>query len=589
MVSLGQTGLVAVYRSSERAPIRWAGGQEIALCAAIGAGVAALAWWIGPPGTDTAAHAYLIQLYEHHGLVAWDNFWYDGRYPFYAYSVAYYPLAALVGMVGVAIGAAAVFGAAIALSATVLMGRKGQWAARTASLCFGLFPLSGAYPYEMGMAAGAALLAVAAWSAVYGLRWWVGPATFLLASLTVASSALAYLFCILGTWSAIVSNPKRLRRFWLLGGLALLPGLADFVVYRAFSDYGMYPFWWQDFLEVEVACAVVFALASPRLRGADQPSSMELARSIRVFCVAIALVALVAFLVPTDLGANLAQVRDFSLGALVAVLGLAGPPSSWSKKRRMVSAMALAAGGWWNLGPFVGALPSLEAARWLQSPKVWAPVVDYLHRHLGPSWRVEAVDTAGHWPALGLAGAGIPLVRGWFRQDDFPWNQLLYQPGPLKPSSYLAWLRSQGVAYVVVTNAPPDFSSANEKSLVLSGRTGLRKVFSADSGRVVVYAVPHPTPIASGGAQIVQMGVDALDVYLPRPGIFTLSLHWSPYWQASSGCVARTPSGMISLTVARVGEVHLAVRPSWQAAWRAVLGEAPISCKGLFSTSSAVR
>ena len=56
----------------------------------------------------------------------------------------------------------------------------------------------------------------------------------------------------------------------------------------------------------------------------------------------------------------------------------------------------------------------------------WPAAIAYLHAHLEPSYRVEAVDTAAHWPAVYLADAGIPLARGWFRQDDFPQNEMLY-------------------------------------------------------------------------------------------------------------------------------------------------------------------
>ncbi len=87
-----------------------------------------------------------------------------------------------------------------------------------------------------------------------------------------------------------------------------------------------------------------------------------------------------------------------------------------------------------------------------------------------PSYRVEAVDTAGHWPAVYLPTAGIPLARGWFRQDDFPQNALLY--GELGPRTYLAWLRGLGVRYVVLTNAPPDYSARAEAALFRSGRSG---------------------------------------------------------------------------------------------------------------------
>jgi hypothetical protein len=78
----------------------------------------------------------------------------------------------------------------------------------------------------------------------------------------------------------------------------------------------------------------------------------------------------------------------------------------------------------------------------------WQPAIAFLHAHLTPSFRVEAVDTQGHWPALYLARADIPLARGWFRQDDFPQNEVLYDD--LGPKTYLGWLRGLGVEYVVL-------------------------------------------------------------------------------------------------------------------------------------------
>src|ERR1043166_319506 len=100
----------------------------------------------------------------------------------------------------------------------------------------------------------------------------------------------------------------------------------------------------------------------------------------------------------------------------------------------------------------------------------------YLHRHLSPSCRVEAVDTAEHWPAAYLPEAGIPIVRGWYRQSDFPQNELLYDHA-LSAVTYEAWLRAQGVRYVVLADAPPDYSARKEAALVRSGRTSLVRVF----------------------------------------------------------------------------------------------------------------
>src|SRR6202008_2152322 len=115
------------------------------------------------------------------------------------------------------------------------------------------------------------------------------------------------------------------------------------------------------------------------------------------------------------------------------------------------------------------------------------PPPPYLTAHPAPDCRVEAVDTAEHWPAFYLAESGIPLVRGWFRQDDFPFDALLYRH--LTPAAYRRWLRDLGVAYIVLTRSAPDYSSRQEAALVRSG-AGLRRVWA--SREIAIYAVPRP-------------------------------------------------------------------------------------------------
>src|SRR5689334_18711574 len=77
-----------------RIPLR---AEPVAATALAGT-LAALLVWLGPQGTDLAAHAYQRALYLQHGFVFWDNYWYGGRYSFVNYSVLYYPLAALLGI-----------------------------------------------------------------------------------------------------------------------------------------------------------------------------------------------------------------------------------------------------------------------------------------------------------------------------------------------------------------------------------------------------------------------------------------------------------------------------------------------------------
>src|SRR5204863_1602986 len=147
-------------------------------------------------------------------------------------------------------------------------------------------------------------------------------------------------------------------------------------------------------------------------------------------------------------------------------------------------ALALA----WNLSPLAAAFVKAEGDP-AANPAYWRPVVSFLRGHLDPSYRVEAVDTAGHWAAVYLPEAGIPLVRGWYRQADFPENALLY--GRLGPGAYLAWLRKLGVRYVVLTDAPTDYSAEGEAAVLRGGRARLRVVFR--SRHATVYAVPRPT------------------------------------------------------------------------------------------------
>src|SRR5262245_52049292 len=72
--------------------------REALLSATAAASLASLLLWLGPSGTDFAAHAYQRTLFLRHGFVLWNNYWYAGRYSFVTYSVLYYPLAALFGI-----------------------------------------------------------------------------------------------------------------------------------------------------------------------------------------------------------------------------------------------------------------------------------------------------------------------------------------------------------------------------------------------------------------------------------------------------------------------------------------------------------
>src|SRR5437870_8097821 len=120
---------------------------EALLSAAAAASIAAMLAWLGPPGSDLAAHAYQRALFLEHGFTLWDNFWYAGRYSFVSYSVLYYPLAAVLGIKLLVVATVAAAGYLFA----VVLGREWGVAARFSSRAFAVVwagvVLVGTYPF----------------------------------------------------------------------------------------------------------------------------------------------------------------------------------------------------------------------------------------------------------------------------------------------------------------------------------------------------------------------------------------------------------------------------------------------------------
>ena len=219
--------------------------------------------------------------------------------------------------------------------------------------------------------------------------------------------------------------------------------------------------------------------------------------------------------------------------------------------------LAVGATVWWNLTSLTGAYARSSGD---QSSKAtfWSPAVDYLRAHLSPDYRVEVVDTSGHWPAVYFPQAGIPVARGWFRQDDFPQNEVLYDS--LDAAHYLSWLRTLGVGYVVLSDAAPDYSSVREAALLRSGQSGLPVVM--DAPHITVFRVPEPEAMVSGpGApHITKLEPARMTVSLTEPGTFRLAVHWSPYWSTSLGCLTPATDGTMLLLASRAGTADVEFR-----------------------------
>lgn len=518
--------------------------REALLSAAAAASIAALLAWLGPPGSDLAAHAYQRTLFLEHGFTLWNNFWYAGRYSFVTYSVIYYPLAAFFGIKLLAVATIALASSAFTVLVWSEWGPATRWSSRTFAVVWAGIVLSAAFPFALGMAF--ALLALGALQA--HARWRFAA----LAALTLAASPVAFLLLVV-----ILGGIALERRSWnwLPVAAVLSAGAVEVVLWRLFPGGGHYPFSLAEFAAGAVFCVlgVVFSWRVPTLR----------------YVFAVYLAALLAsYLVPSAIGENIARMRYAAIPLAVLVLGL----RRWKPLVPCLTVLVLALS--WNLTPLALSYVHGSADTTAQQ-STWTGTIEFLQEHLGTGYRVEAVDTSGHWPAVYLADAGIPLARGWFRQDDFPQNQLLYDE--LGAHAYLTWLRGLGVRYVVLTTAPPDYSARAEAALVRSGVADLRLVFS--TARVSVYEVPHAQPIVTGPAspELRTLTQSRIGVQVREGGRYRIAVRYSPYWRASDGCLSQGKDGMLRLRTLAARDVTIVFSVSASRAFDQLAGDRP-SC-----------
>ena len=516
------------------------------VCAVTAALTAALLLTVGPPGIDTPAHLFMTWVFRHAGFQLWNNYWYDGRYDFVGYSLVFYPVAALIGVWAAALLSAVVLAAAIAA-----VGRR-QWgpaadgpclvlAATATATCF----VSGAFPFL----AGAAAAAVALLCAQRQMR--IGFVLATLVSLGCSPLAFGLLAVVLASFVLGERDALRVVRRNKAAALGLAAAAAACVVLqRAFPSGDWYPYHLSDLSIVAAfsGAGLYLTRSSPRARG------------LQMVFVAYLLLNLATFAVPGPVGSN--STRLFTI---------AGAPLLWlaanlSRRRSwLVLAPILSLGLAFQLGPAVKTAYSAWSDP-ATSASFWKPAVQFLRTHPDVQYRTEVVATEGHWEAFYLAKRGIPLARGWFRQDDFPQNRVLYQPR-LSAAQYQTWLRSVGVRYVLLPNAPLDYSAVTEARLLRSGRSGLRLV--AQLPHWTVYELPQPTPILTAdqpaaGTSVIAMNDTRISLWLPTAGAYELRLRFSPYWSTDlhGVCVTPTASGMTHIQAPVPGPLTLEFEPT---------------------------
>jgi hypothetical protein len=522
--------------------------REATISTLVAATLAAYLLWAMPPGIDWAAHAYQRTFLLQHGFQIWNNFWYAGHYSFVTYSFIYYPLAALLGIKVLALASIA----SAAMSFTIVLFHQWGTVSRISSRTFAVMwvGIIGAAAFPFALAMSFALLSL--WALQEGRRgrFAVG------AILTLLASPLAFVLLTI-VMGGVALSRRSLRTVPVPVAVVVGGGVAELLVYRLFGEGGRFPFG-----TLQLVPGVAFAAV-----GLVVTRGVATARPLRGLFAIYLIAILAAYVVPSSVGSNIERIRYLALPLALIAVAL----RHWRPLWMVVPVVALAAV--WNATPIAASFvrASSDPAR---EQAYWQPAISYLHAHLSPSYRVEVVDTVEHWPAAYLPDAGIPIVRGWYRQSDFPQNQLLYDPA-LAAEPYEAWLRHLAVRYVVLTDAPVDYSARAEAALIRSGRTHLVPVHR--TAHMTVYELPDASPmiVGAGDATVLWMWPSRFVAEFGAAGAYRVKVRWSPYWRTSSGCISRTVDGMVRLDVPHPGLVDLSFGVTVQRGLQTLAGLSP--------------
>jgi hypothetical protein len=521
----------------------------------IAAALTLLAVLLGPPAGDAAAHTYQAQLWRDHGWQLWDNLWYGGRYSQVNYSLLYYPLAALIGTAAVV--SAAVGTAAAAFTRVV----RRHWPAHAsgsaiaAAFLLPLGALAGTYPFLLGLA-----LALCVLAALDARRL---VAAAVLTALTTLAHPLALVFLVVVLGAFAVSH----RGWWRSRGhrrfaaaVAAVVALQAVLIKAFANDGAHYPFGWTDAVAITAFCGVGLLLT----RGLPDQ------RALLAVFAGYAALTVASLVLSSPIGGNVERLL-----MLLGVPLLLIPLAARGFRPRGVAVALLAAALSWQAFPAVAGWRTATEAR-AASQDFWYPAIAWLQTHADADHRVEVVATADNWEALYLAERGVPLARGWFRQDDFPANAALYGPS-LDGRTYRQWMRRVGVRYVLLPDEPLDYSARHEAELLRGGRSGLHIV--ADLGGWTVYELPDATPIVTPAAhaRIVRMTSDRLVLRVDRAGTYRVRVRYTPYWRVIGGgraaCARPVEPWGTELRVRRAGTIEMRFDVGISTMVGAVLGD----------------
>lgn len=474
-------------------------------------------------GPDTPAQEYRVWLFEHGGAWLWNDGWYGGH-SIPGYSVLFPPLGALLGVQAV--------GAFACVASTVIVTRllRGPGVRRGHDLALVWFAVAtvanlvvGRMPFALGMAFGALALLGAR-----ERRMWLVWAGALLSSL---ASPLAAGFVLMVGLALVGTLPRRM----LVGFLGAGAGI---IVALLFPEQGYQPFPAITYLSLLTLIGLGLLLV---------PTEQ---RAVRYGLLLWAASATFFFFVPTQIGGNIARPATLLAGPAAAVF-LAHRP-------RVLAVVAIPL-VIWQIGPVHGALVTRGDPS--ASPGYYTELLDYLdNKGPVPAGRIEIPFTRSHWEAR-YVPPRVPMIRGWLRQLDSKVNALFYD-GTLNAQTYHEWLLARGVTYVALPDVELDPSAVAEAELLASGLPYLERAWANENW--TVWIVRDSRGLVRGPATLTELGVSSVGVSFSTPGVATVLVHYTPYWQLAEGnaCVFRAPGGWTGILTQSSGAVRLTARLS---------------------------
>ncbi|HSC21692.1 MAG TPA: hypothetical protein VLC07_08175 [Solirubrobacterales bacterium] len=509
-----------------------------------------------PPVGDLAAQVFRTELFQHAGLAIWNGSWYGGHYTL-TYSLLFPPLAALLGPQ--LVGMLAVVASSYLFDRLV----RDRWGAeaRWATLWFaaGVVTLlaDGQLTFALGVAFGLAALRC--------LQLERGPLTLLAAAACPLASPVAGAF-LAGVLVVGAIEPGRRPRPLPLtaGALALLITVAPNI---AFPEAGHFPFVSSSYIAIPLWCAGALLLTQG-VRNEE--------RQLRRVIVGYLLASTLIWLTPNALGGNAVRLGALFGGPVLAAVLLSRRPRPAVPAWLFAPVLVLAIAGslYWQLTASV-----TQIARSVGDPSTTSayfhPAARWLRAHGGAGARIEVPPTANHWESAYLAPK-FELARGWLRQLDTTRDDLFYgDDGPLTSARYGDWLRANAISYVALPDAPLDYSSQEERRLILSAPSYLDLRFRSQHWRIYAVRDPKPlvTPLGTAAAETRWIGRQGFALDVERPGEFLVRVSFTPYWSISrgAGCILRRGDW----TVARAshpGVFRVAADFSVGRAWNAVTG-----------------